>query len=118
MSNPDPLPAPADPAPVFAALGDRTRLILLSRLSDGKRRSISALAADSRMTRQAVTKHLKVLEQAGLVTSSRSGRESRYSFDPKPIAGLKAYLDQVSLQWDGALARLQAFVEDEGSGSA
>ena len=111
MSNPDPQSVTTDCAPVFAALGDRTRLTLLSRLSDGKRRSITTLAADSQLTRQAVTKHLKVLEQAGLVTMSRSGRESHFGFDPEPIAGLKSYLDEVSLQWDGALERLRSFVE-------
>ena len=99
------------PAPVFAALGDPTRLALLSRLSDGESRSITRLSADTRLTRQAVTKHLRVLETAGLVSSSRVGRESRFRFRPEPIAELRAYLDQVSRQWDDALARLRDFVE-------
>jgi DNA-binding transcriptional ArsR family regulator len=100
-----------DPAPVFAALGDRTRLSLLRKLSDGQRRSITALSADSRLTRQAVTKHLRVLEGAGLVTMSRVGRESHFAFRPEPVLAVRSYLDEVSAQWDDALARLQAFVE-------
>lgn len=101
----------ADPAPVFAALGDPTRLWLLARLSDGQPRSISVLAADTDLTRQAVTKHLHVLEHAGLVQSRRVGRESRFGFHPEPLADARAYLDRVSAQWDDALARLRTFVE-------
>lgn len=101
----------ADPAPIFAALGDRTRLALFARLADGQRRSIATLSADTRMTRQAVTKHLRVLEDAGLVASIRLGRETRFAFRPEPIAEVRAYLDEVSRQWDDALGRLKAFVE-------
>jgi DNA-binding transcriptional ArsR family regulator len=103
---------PADPAPVFAALGDPTRLALLKRLSDGETRSISTLSADTRLTRQAVTKHLRVLEGAGLVRSLRVGRESRFAYRPEPVAEAISYLDQVSAQWDAALSRLKALVED------
>jgi DNA-binding transcriptional ArsR family regulator len=99
------------PAPVFAALGDETRLSLLVRLSDGETRSITDLSADTRLTRQAVTKHLRVLEGAGLVSSTRSGRETRFTFRPDPIVEVKSYLDHVSVQWDNALSRLRAFVE-------
>ena len=102
----------ADPAPVFAALGDRTRLYLLTRLSDGRTRSIAKLSADTSLTRQAVTKHLEVLENAGLVASSRTGRERSFTFRPEPVADARAFLDTVSAQWDDALGRLQAFVED------
>lgn len=102
----------AGPAPVFAALGDRTRLSLLMKLSDGRARSIAKLSADTRLTRQAVTKHLHVLEDAGLVSSARVGRESRFAYRPEPIADARSYLDTVSAQWDGALSRLRAFVED------
>jgi DNA-binding transcriptional ArsR family regulator len=101
-----------DPAPVFAALGDRTRLSLLRRLSDGQRRSITRLSQDTRLTRQAVTKHLRVLENAGLVASIKVGRESRFEYRPEPIAEARSYLDGVAAQWDDALARLKAFVED------
>lgn len=111
MSSPR-LEAPrADPTPVFAALGDRTRLSLLTRLSAGGARSIANLSADTRLTRQAVTKHLHVLEKAGLVSSVRVGRESRFAYRPEPIDEARAYLDGVSAQWDGALARLRALVE-------
>jgi DNA-binding transcriptional ArsR family regulator len=111
MSNASALRAEPGPAPVFAALGDRTRLSLLARLSDGEARSISALSADTRLTRQAVTKHLRVLEEAGLVSSLRVGRESRFAYRPEPLEEAKAYLDRVSAQWDAALGRLKALVE-------
>jgi DNA-binding transcriptional ArsR family regulator len=100
-----------NPAPIFAALGDPTRLRLVTKLSDGHGRSISALSADAQMTRQAVTKHLRVLESAGLVNSTRIGRESRYACRPEAIAQAKSYLDMVSAQWDDALSRLRAHVE-------
>jgi len=104
----------ANPAPVFAALGDQTRLSLLRTLSDGRRRSITALSAGTNLTRQAVTKHLRVLEDAGLVSSSHVGRESHFAFRPEPIVAIRSYLDEVSAQWDDALARLQAYVEGNG----
>ena len=100
-----------DPAPVFAALGDRTRLSLLAKLSDGQTRSIAALSTDTDLTRQAITKHLRVLEDVGLVSSVRVGRESRFAYQPQPIADVRSYLDSVSAQWDDALGRLRAFVE-------
>lgn len=101
----------SDPAPLFAALGDRTRLSLLTKLSDGQSRSIAGLSADGDITRQAVTKHLKILEDAGLVISTKVGRESQFAFRPEPINDIRAYLDGVSRQWDDALGRLRAFVE-------
>jgi len=103
---------PQADASVFAALGDQTRLLLVARLSDGRAYSISQLTAGSRLTRQAITKHLRVLKHAGMVHSRRTGRERRFEFDPRPIVGMKEYLDRVSEQWDQALARLKAFVED------
>ena len=98
-------------APVFAALGDKTRLSLVAKLCGGPPRSISQLTRGSKLTRQAITKHLRVLERAELVHSVRRGRETRFEFDPEPIEGMKEYLDFVSQQWDGALARLKSFVE-------
>ncbi|RCS25926.1 transcriptional regulator [Phyllobacterium salinisoli] len=92
-------------------MGDRTRLSLLMKLSDGQMRSIANLSVDTEITRQAVTKHLRVLESAGLVKSSRVGRESQFTLQPEPIAEIKSYLDEVSQQWDDALSRLRAFVE-------
>lgn len=98
-------------APVFAALGDETRLALIARLSDGQPCSIVQLTEGFRLTRQAVTKHLRVLEGAGIVRSVRSGRESLFEFDPQPIREVKTYLDLVSTQWDEALSRLKVLVE-------
>ena len=100
-------------APVFAALGDETRLVLVSKLADGRAHSISRLTHGSRLTRQAITKHLRVLQEVGLVRCSRSGRESLFQLDPQPFADMREYLDFVSQQWDRALGRLKAFVERE-----
>ncbi|CAN7144883.1 helix-turn-helix domain-containing protein [Phyllobacterium sp. LjRoot231] len=100
-----------DPAPLFAALGDSTRLSLLTKLSDGQTRSIAGLSAGTDLTRQAITKHLRVLEEVGLVISSKVGRESQFAFRPEPIDEIRAYLDGVSQQWGDALSRLRAFVE-------
>lgn len=98
-------------APVFAALGDETRLSLLTKLCSGQPRSISQLTSGSRLTRQAITKHLRVLEKAKIVHCSRSGRESLFEFDPRPLEEIRSYLDLVSEQWDQALTRLKSFVE-------
>jgi DNA-binding transcriptional ArsR family regulator len=99
-------------ARVFAALGDYVRLSLIAKLSAGQPHSISQLTKGSRLTRQAITKHLRVLERVGIVHSVHRGRESRFEFDPKPIEETKRYLDDVSQQWDLALNRLKSFVED------
>src|ERR1700686_2675712 len=98
-------------APVFAALGDATRLTLVAKLSGGKPYSISQLTRGSKLTRQAITKPLRVLENGGIVHSVRAGRESRFHFDPQPMVEMKEYLDFVSKQWDQALSRLKSFVE-------
>jgi DNA-binding transcriptional ArsR family regulator len=97
---------------VFAALGDETRLALVAKLCGRQPYSISQLTQGSRLTRQAITKHLRVLESAGIVHSVRAGRESRFEFDPEPMEGIKEYLDFVSEQWDQALSRLKSLVED------
>jgi DNA-binding transcriptional ArsR family regulator len=99
-------------AVLFRALGDDTRLALVAALVSGKRASIAELASGSRLTRQAITKHLRVLERAGVVHSVRSGRESQFVLDPRPLHAMQHYLDRVSRQWDQALARLKSFVED------
>ena len=100
-----------DAVPVFAALGDETRLFIIARLSDGRPCSIAQLTVGSELTRQAVTKHLRVLENARLVRSVREGRESRFELDPQPLEDAREYLAGVSEQWDQALDRLKAFVE-------
>jgi DNA-binding transcriptional ArsR family regulator len=99
-------------AVVFAALGDETRLALVARLGDGRPASISQLTEGSQLTRQAITKHLRVLERARIVHGVRAGRESLFELDPKPMLELKEYLSLVSEQWDQALGRLKAFVEE------
>jgi DNA-binding transcriptional ArsR family regulator len=100
-----------DNAPVFAALGDATRLELVSRLIDGQARSIAQLSGGLSLSRQGVTKHLRVLERAGIVSSSRVGRESRYTYVAEPIEQVRSYLETVSVQWDDALSRLKKLVE-------
>jgi DNA-binding transcriptional ArsR family regulator len=102
---------PVEAAPVFAALADATRLSLLSRLRDGRPRSLVQLTDGLGLTRQGVSKHLRVLEDAGMVSSRRIGRESRFVFEPRGIEQARSYLERASRQWDRALARLQAFVE-------
>ena len=80
-------------APVFAALGDEMRLLLVAKLSSGQPHSISQLTKGSSLTRQAITKHLRVLEGAGIVHGVRTGRESLFEFDPAPLDEIKEYLD-------------------------
>jgi len=99
-------------APVFDALGDETRLALVAKLSGGQPCSISQLTKGSKLTRQAITKHLRVLESVGIVHSVHAGRESLFEFDPTPIAEMRVYLDFVSEQWNHALIRLKSFIED------
>jgi DNA-binding transcriptional ArsR family regulator len=100
-------------AAIFAALGDETRLSLLSRLCSGQRYSIAELTEGTKLTRQAVTKHLRVLERVRIVHGSREGRQSLFQFDPHPVIELKEYLELVSKQWDIALARLKSFAESD-----
>jgi DNA-binding transcriptional ArsR family regulator len=99
-------------AAVFAALGDATRLSVVARLSAGEPQSIARLTDGTRLSRQAVTKHLRVLADAGVVRSIRVGRESLFELEPQPLADLRDYLDRVSRQWDDALARLKAHLEE------
>ena len=96
---------------MFAALGDETRLSLVTKLSKGRPQSISQLAEGSGLTRQAVTKHLRVLESAGIVHSAYMGRENLFELDARPFRDLQQYLRFVSNQWDQALSRLKSFVE-------
>ena len=114
MWNPEPAldPTQVCAAQVFAALGDRTRLSLLNKLCDGQARSIAALSSDTALTRQAITKHLHVLQDAGLVAGLKVGRESRFFARRDALDEARAYLDGVSRQWDDTLGRLKTFVED------
>src|SRR5260221_6920826 len=99
-------------ASVFAALGDETRLAMLAKLGNGRRQSISRLTAGTRLSRQAVTEHLRVLANAGVVRNARAGRQSLFELKLQPIEEARNYLDRVSKQWDDVLARLKAHVED------
>src|SRR5256712_685912 len=98
-------------APIFAALGDATRLKLLTKLSRGPHVSIARLTHGSALTRQAITKHLQVLQDAGLVRGVRRGRENLFELEPEPLEDARRALDAISRQWDQALARLKSFVE-------
>src|SRR5215813_7543497 len=82
-------------ASVFAALGDETRLSVLAKLGEGKPQSISRLTAGTNLSRQAVTKHLRVLESAGVVRSLRVGRESLFELEPRRIEEVRGYLDRI-----------------------
>jgi DNA-binding transcriptional ArsR family regulator len=96
-----------DPVPLFAALGDRTRLIIVTSLADGRSHSISDLASGFGMSRQAVSKHLKVLQQAGIVANDKVGRESRYHLSPGGLEGALDFLERVSAHWAAAIDRLK-----------
>jgi DNA-binding transcriptional ArsR family regulator len=99
-------------APVFAALGDETRLTLVARLSSDGPLSITRLTAGSAVTRQAITKHLTVLATVGLVSDLRRGRERIWELEPEQMEVARTYLEQVSKRWDEALGRLKKFVEE------
>src|SRR3989441_8940411 len=98
-------------APVFAALGDETRLRLVVRLCTEGPLSIVRLSAGASVTRQAVTKHLHALAAAGLVRGKRRGRQRIWELEPRRLQEARRYLDRISEQWDDALGRLRAFVE-------
>jgi len=98
-------------APLFAALGDETRLRLVSRLCGGGPMSITRLTAGSKVTRQAITKHLRVMEEAGLARSTRRGRERVWQLDERRLKEARYQLEQIAKQWDEALERLRALVE-------
>ena len=100
-------------APVFAALGDETRLRILAKLSTGGPLSITQLTDGEGVTRQAITKHLGVLAHAGLVRDVRSGRERRWELELAPLGVARSCLDLVSERWDQRLERLRNLVEDE-----
>ena len=98
-------------APVFAALGDETRLRLVTRLCAEGPLSITKLTAGFPITRQAITKHLRVMEGAGLVRRSQHGRESVWQLEQKRLADARRHLQAISAQWDETLGRLKTFVE-------
>lgn len=96
---------------IFAALGDKTRLSLIAKLCQHQSRCIAQLTKHSKLTRQAITKHLHVLEAAGIVRRVRKGRESLFECEFESIKKVTLYLELVSKQWDQTLSRLKSFVE-------
>lgn len=100
-------------AEVFSALGDRTRLSLVKRLGGGEALSATTLSEGAQVTRQAIVKHLQVLEGAGLVAHEKRGREVLYALRPQRLDLARFYLDAVSESWDRALARLRSLVEGD-----
>jgi len=110
--SPKALPEASASAPLFAALGDRTRLQLVSRLCSGGPASLAKLSAGLPITRQAITKHLRAMERSGLVRSRRKGREMIWRLERRRLREARRYLETISVQWDSALARLRDFVED------
>jgi DNA-binding transcriptional ArsR family regulator len=100
-------------APVFAALGDPSRLRIVARLCEGGPLNIVRLTEGGAVTRQAVAKHLRALEQAGLVSSMRAGRERIWELETRRLAEASHWLSVISTQWDQALGRLKVFVERE-----
>jgi DNA-binding transcriptional ArsR family regulator len=99
-------------APVFAALGDETRLSVVARLSASGPQSIVRLTDGTDVSRQAITKHLHALARAGLVRSRRDGRERLWELRPQRLADARTYLAQIAARWDAAIDRLRALVED------
>ncbi|MBZ5601394.1 MAG: metalloregulator ArsR/SmtB family transcription factor [Acidobacteriia bacterium] len=101
-----------NPHKVFAALGDETRLKLVSRLCAEGPMSIAKLSEGSKVTRQAITKHLRVMEEARLLHCRRRGRETLWTLDERRLDEARRALAMIAEQWDDALARLKKFVED------
>jgi DNA-binding transcriptional ArsR family regulator len=100
-------------AQVFFAMGDKTRLRIITALCVGGAFSISQLTSNTQITRQAVTKHLQVLAEAGLVKDLKVGRERLWQFDPTQLEAARRSLEIIGQQWEQALSKLKAFVEDE-----
>ena len=98
-------------APAFAALGDPTRLTMVARLCRLGPLSTADLTAGTSVSRQAVTKHLKALQGAGLVRSERAGRDRIWELKPQRLTELHEYMETISARWDEAVTRLRAFVE-------
>ena len=112
MPSPNSL-RPKRAAPVFAALGDETRLRLIVRLCGAGPHSIRTLTKGSRLTRQAITKHLRTMQNVGLVRNTRQGRESFWRLDQRPLEDAGQYLNMIGKQWDAALVRLSLFFEED-----
>jgi DNA-binding transcriptional ArsR family regulator len=102
----------SEAAPVFAALGETTRLTLVAKLCTEGPLSIARLSEGSGVTRQAITKHLETLADAGLVHGTRSGRERIWELETRRLERARRCLDEIADHWESAIGRLRAFVED------
>jgi DNA-binding transcriptional ArsR family regulator len=112
LARPDAKPrSHAGTAHIFAALGDELRLRLVARLCTAGPLSISRLTDGTAVTRQAITKHLNVLADVGIVRGMRNGRERVWELEPRQLEEARRYLDRISTQWDEALGRLQQMIE-------
>ena len=98
-------------ARIFAALGEETRLRLIAALCAGRAMSIAQLTSGTEITRQAVTKHLCVLADAGLVRDIKVGRERLWEFEPTQLEEARRSLEVIARQWDHALHKLKMAVE-------
>ena len=101
------------PAVIFAALGDETRLRLIARLSDDGPLSIASLADGFDISRQAISKHLRVMSDAGLARCGRKGREAVWQLEQGGLADASRYLQAISRDWDDKLRRLKSLVESD-----
>jgi DNA-binding transcriptional ArsR family regulator len=124
MSSAPELRAPKRAAPpgaiaeIFFALGDPTRLAVLRKLGDRGAQSATGLAGDANVTRQAIVKHLRVLEGAGLVRHEKRGREVLYALDTRRLDEARAFLEAIEAGWDRAIERLRGMVEEPARGGA
>ncbi len=99
------------PVATFWALSDPLRVDILDRVAGGRSVTVSDLAAELPISRQAVTRHLRTLEEAALLKGERSGRERRYQLDTAAMTEATEWLALRTRSWDAALERLAAFVE-------
>jgi DNA-binding transcriptional ArsR family regulator len=105
------MPSERAVAEVFSALGDGTRLSVVKKLGAGRALTATALSGGAKVTRQAIVKHLQVLEGAGLVTHERRGREVLYALETRGLLDARTFIDRISALWDRRIDRLRALVE-------
>ncbi len=98
-------------ARLFSALGDSTRLKLIASLERGEKRSITQLTEGFKLSRQAITKHLRQLEDAGIVSGEKLGRESLYQLEVESLSEVRQMIESIEKQWQQALRRLKSAVE-------
>lgn len=116
MSREKSLAASLNNAPIFAALADPMRRDLLMNLAEHSPRTATQLAEDYPITRQGILKHLRILEEAGLVTVHQKGREKQYTLTPDQLGELERWIRSLSAKWDERLLRLKTMLESEEPG--